>query len=119
MTLDPSAAGMPAVPTSDDRTFSMFAHLGGIVAWFIPALVIMMTKGNESPFVRAQAIEALNFQITLTIGWFAAFILSFLLIGLIFFPILWIGGLVLMIMAGIAANKGEAYRYPVNLRLVK
>lgn len=110
-----------AVPAanSDERTMAMLAHLGGIVLWFIPALVIYLTKGTESAFVKEQAQEALNFQITLTIAWVVSFILVFIIIGLLLLPVVAIGGLVLMIMAGIAANKGEAYKYPINIRLVK
>jgi uncharacterized Tic20 family protein len=42
-----------------------------------------------------------------------------LLIGFLLFPLVWIGGIVFMVIGGIAANKGEDYRYPFNLRLVK
>jgi len=38
---------------------------------------------------------------------------------LVLLPIVLIVALVLMIMAAIAANKGQAYRYPFSLRLVK
>ena len=37
----------------------------------------------------------------------------------ILLPLIFIAALVLCIMAAIAANKGEAYRYPVNWRLIK
>lgn len=46
-------------------------------------------------------------------------VLSFVLIGLLLFPILWIGDIVFCVIAGIAANKGEDYKYPFTLRLVK
>mgnify|MGYP003379104548 CR=1 FL=1 len=45
-------------------------------------------------------------------------ILTFILplpVGLI----VWVLGLVFAIMGALAANKGEAYRYPFSLRLVK
>ena len=99
--------------------WAMLAHIGGIVLWFIAPLVVMLTQGEKSPFVRRQAVEALNFQITLTIAWIVSAILIVVLIGFLLFFVVGIGGLVLMIMAGIAANKGEEYRYPVNIRLVK
>lgn len=105
--------------TSDETTWSMLGHLGGIVLGFLAPLIVMLTKGNESPYTRRQAVEALNFQITLIIGWVVAIVLSFVLIGLILFPILWIGDIVFCIIAGIAANKGEDYKYPFTLRLVK
>ena len=108
-----------AAPASDERTMAMLAHLGGILFWFLPALVIYLVKGKESQYVREQSVEALNFQITLTIAWVASVVLLFVLIGIILLPVVAIGGLVLMIMAGIAANRGDAYRYPLNIRIVK
>ena len=41
-----------------------------------------------------------------------------MLIGLILLPVVLIAALVLEVMAAIAANRGEWYRFPVNLRLV-
>ena len=40
-------------------------------------------------------------------------------IGAILLPLIFIGGLVLCILAAIASNKGEQYKYPVNWRLIK
>lgn len=103
----------------------MLAHLSALVCAiialaFIGPLVIMLTQGEKSAFVRRQAVEALNFQITTYIAAFVSFLLIFVfLIGLVLLPIVGIGWLVLTIMASIAANRGEDYRYPVNLRLVK
>ena len=110
---------LPAGPTSDERTMSMLSHLGGIILGFIPALVIYLTKGNESAFVKDQSREALNFQITVAIAYVVSTVLMIVLIGFLLFLVVWIGSLVLMVMAGLAANKGEAYRYPINIRLVK
>lgn len=118
MAYDVSGA-VPAAPTQDERTMSLLAHLGGIVAGFIPALVIYLTKGNESTFVKDQAREALNFQITLILAYVASFVLMLILIGFLLLFVVWAGSIALMIIAGIQANNGQAYRYPVNLRLVK
>lgn len=105
--------------TSDETTWSMLSHLGGIVLGFIAPLIVMLTKGNESAYSKYHSVEALNFQITIAIGYVIASVLSFVLIGLFLFPVLLIGNLILSIMAGMAANRGEAYRYPFALRLVK
>ena len=123
----PSGSG-PAGPPSqlspqDERTWGMLAHLSALVCAilalaFIGPLVIMLTQGQKSAYVRRQAVEALNFQITTYIAAFVSFLLIFVLIGFILLPIVGIGWLVLTIMASIAANRGEDYRYPVNLRLV-
>jgi len=69
--------------------------------------------------VNDQAKEALNFQITMAIGWVAATALSLLLIGFLLFPVLLIANLIFCIMAGMKANEGVEYRYPFALRLIK
>ncbi len=105
--------------TSDETTWSMLSHLGGIVLGFLAPLIVMLTKGNESPYTKYNAVEALNFQITVIIGYVVASVLSVVLIGFLVFPLLFIVNLVFCIMAGLAANKGETYKYPLALRLVK
>ena len=114
-----SIPGAAAVPSSDARTWAMLAHLGTILLGFIAPLVVMLTKGNEDAFVKDQATEALNFQITLIIGYVASFILMFVLIGILTFFLLIVCAYVFAIIGGIKANKGEAYRYPFALRLIK
>lgn len=105
--------------TSDETTWSMLSHIGGIVLGFLAPLLVMLTKGNESPYTRSNAVEALNFQITLAIGWVAAGVLTAVVIGVFLYPVLAILNIVFCIMAGLAANKGETYKYPFALRLVK
>jgi len=105
--------------TSDETMWSMLAHLGGIILGFIAPLVVMLVKGNESPFTRYQSVEALNFQITLAIGYVAASVLTLLVIGVFLYPVLFIVNVIFCVIAGIAANKGETYKYPFALRLVK
>ena len=118
----PAAGGQPSEPeslTSDEKTWAMLANVGGILIGFLAGLIVLLTKGKESDFVRDQAVEALNFQITVAIAWFVSFILIFVLIGLLLVFVVGIGSLILMIMAGIAANNGQRYRYPINIRMVK
>jgi uncharacterized protein len=105
--------------TSDETTWSMLSHLGGIVLGFLVPLVVMLTKGNESPYTKYHSVEALNFQITILIGYVVASVLTLAVIGLILFPVLIIVNIVFCVMAGMAANKGETYKYPFTLRLVK
>ena len=72
--------GTPA-PSSDDKTMALIAHIGGIVVPIIVPLVIMVTKGEQSPWVRAQAVEALNFQIGIFIAYVVCSLLTFVCIG--------------------------------------
>jgi uncharacterized Tic20 family protein len=119
MSVEGLGGALPAVPTADEKTMSMLAHAGGIFFSFIPALIVFLTKGNESPFVREESKEALNFQITLAIAYVVSTILVIVLIGLLMLMVVWVGSVVLMIMAAVAVNNGQPYRYPINRRLFK
>jgi uncharacterized Tic20 family protein len=110
-----------AVPTSDEKTMAMIAHGGGVVAGFIPALIIYLTKGTESAWVKQESLEALNFQITVAIAFVACIFLTIITLGFgaLLFPLLWIGSTIFSIMGAIAANNSQAYKYPFALRLIK
>lgn len=125
----PYGAGPGPAPGSqlspaDERTWGMLAHVSAIVAAivglsFLGPLIVMLVQGPKSDFVRRQSVEALNFQITTYLAAIVSFILIFVLIGILLIVVVGIGWLVLTIMAAVAANRGEDYRYPVNLRLIK
>lgn len=104
--------------TANDKNIAVLTHIGGIFFGFIPSLIVWLLKKEDSPFLGEQAREALNFQITVLIGYMAAWVLTFVLIGLLVFPAIWIANLVLSIMAAVAVSKGEDYRYPFALRLI-
>src|SRR5689334_4666129 len=104
--------------TANDKNIAVLTHIGGIFFGFIPSLIVWLLKKEENPFLGEQAREALNFQITVLIGYVIAWALAFLLIGFILFPLLWITNVVLSIMAAVAVSKGEDYRYPFALRLI-
>jgi len=109
----------PTEVNKDARTFAMLAHLLAIFTLFVGPLVIWLVKKDEHPFVDEQGKEALNFQITIAIAYIAASLLSFLCIGFLLFPAVGVVNLIFCIMACVAANKGDHYRYPVSLRLIK
>jgi uncharacterized Tic20 family protein len=106
-------------PTKEECNLAMLAHLLGLFTGFVGALVIWLVKKDESGFVASQAREALNFQITMAIAFIAAFILKAVLIGVLLMPILVIVNFVFCILAAISASKGEPYRYPFAIRLVR
>jgi len=116
----------------DERTWAMLCHIGafsGVViplGSFIVPLVIWLVKKEESSFVDDQGKESLNFQISIAI--YAVIlivmglILSLIVIGIFLLFLLVPLGLfwiIMIIIAGIKANEGEKYRYPVTIRLIK
>lgn len=113
------AAYTGPAPSKDDQTMAMLCHLLGILTGFVGPLIIWLVKKDQSPFVDDQGKEALNFQITLLIGYIIAGATILLCIGAIIAPLVWLASLIFGIMGAMAANKGEAYRYPFALRLIK
>lgn len=121
---DPNMAdnSTPPVMDSEDkdaRTMAMLAHLLGIVLGFVGPLIIWLVKKDQSAFVEVQSKEALNFQLTLLIGYVISGATWCVFIGMALFPVVWLAGLILCIMAGMEANKGVDYRYPFNIRFIK
>lgn len=107
------------VPNNDDKNIATVTHLAGTVFSFIPALIVWILKKDDSVYISDQAREALNFQITVAIAMFVcSAILSWVLIGLAFIPIIWMANIVFCIIAAISTSKGETYRYPLCLRLI-
>ena len=133
----PSGGGRhPSGIEADQRQWAMFAHLSaiagailtsGVGGWgtFLGPLIIWLVKKDTMPFVDDQAKEALNFNITVAIVFFALWVLVFVTLGIglvIAIPawfVIGIAWLVFTIIAAIKANDGIAYRYPFSVRLVK
>lgn len=110
---------------NDESNWGMFAHLSALIGFLIPfgsiiaPLIIWLTKGKESAYVGEQAREALNFQLSMAIVFVVCFLLSFIVIGLFLMGIAAIADLVFVILATVTASKGQLYRYPYTMRLVK
>jgi len=98
--------------------WSLIAHLGGIVTYFVAPLIVLLVFKGRGAYVENQAKEALNFQITITIAIIVGFVLAFILVGFLLLAAAGICSIVFGIMAAIAANRGELYRYPISIRLV-
>lgn len=109
----------PLTPSSEDRMLAMLCHLGGLFTGFIVPLIIWIVKKDTSPFVDDQGKESLNFQLSLLIYYLVsaiailAFIGFFMLLGLLVFET------IVIIMASVAANQGQPYRYPLTIRFIK
>ena len=54
---------------------------------FLGPLLVLLLKGNDSAWVRRQAVESLNFQISILIYAAISFVLLFLLVGFVLLPI--------------------------------
>lgn len=103
--------------TSDERTMALLIHLGGAFASILVPIILYVVKKDESPFIRHHALEAINFHITVFIAVCVSFLLMLVLVGFVLLLVVGLGFYVLSIVAAIAANKGEWYRYPMTIRM--
>lgn len=86
---------------------------------FVGPMIIMSGQGKSDPYIRDQAVEATNFQLTILIGMIVSSILMIVVIGFLLVPLVYLAGLIFGVMGGLAAQRGEWYRYPFSIKFVK
>lgn len=115
-----------------DRTWGGAAHWSALVAAFLalaflgPLLVLLVR--SDSPWVRRQAVESLNFQLSMVIygivGGVLAVVLVVLTVGIGLLAVVPLAlaaatfWLVFTIIGAAKASNGEDYRYPLTIRMV-
>lgn len=104
---------------SDEKLWSTLVHVGGIFFGFVPALIGYLVFKDRGPFVRAHTRTALNFQITMYIGLFVGGILSVAGIGLLVILAIGVVIVIFSIIAAMASNGGQAYKYPLTFEFIK
>jgi uncharacterized protein len=103
-------------PTSSDKTAALLMHLSGIfLGPIVPAIVYLATSAN--PWLKDQARNALNFQLTILIAWIVVTVLHWVLFWL--YGPLELVNIILCIVAAIKANQGDSWRYPAAIELFK
>ncbi len=106
-------------PTQDEKTLAILTHLSGIFFSIVVPLIVWLTSKDTKPWLSDQSKEALNFQITVLIGYIIASALTVILIGFVLFFIVWAASIVLSIIAAVRVSQGAAFRYPLAVRLIK
>jgi uncharacterized Tic20 family protein len=107
------------------RTSAVAAHLSTFAGLIVPfgsvigPLAVWLTRRDRDPFIDQAGREALNFGITIAIYGAVLLVAALLLVGI---PLLMAGVIAWVALASLAAAKashGQAYRYPLTLRLVR
>lgn len=104
--------------SQDSKNVALLIWIGTIFFGFVPSLILYLVKKDDS-YVLDQSKEALNWSITAAIGYCVGFVLMFVLIGGLIVPAIWICNLVFCIMGAVAASKGDNFRVPFAIRLIK
>ena len=106
------------VVAQDSKNIAILIWIGSIFFGFIPGLIVYLIKKDDL-YIQDQAKEALNWSITASIGYFAGYILTFVLIGILVLPVVGICNLIFCIMGAISASDGKPFRVPFAIRLIK
>ncbi len=129
-----SRTAQPDGLSAEDKVWGSAAHWSALVAScvamaFLGPLVVLLVKGGSSPWVRHQATESLNFQLSMLIygavgGLLAAFVvLATFGIGVfVVLPVVVAFGafwLVFTVIGAVSAAGGGAWRYPLTIRMVR
>ncbi|WP_019631056.1 DUF1707 and DUF4870 domain-containing protein [Actinomadura atramentaria] len=109
----PRGAGRPAdgaAPTGEDRVLAALSHFLGVPTLFVGPLIMMLTSGKRSAYVRRHAVEAVNFQLTVLLVTVVTFGL-----GGVLYALTW----AVAAVAAAVALAGNGFRTPWILRLVR
>ncbi|GAB3402091.1 DUF4870 domain-containing protein [Flindersiella endophytica] len=112
------------MPSETERNWALVSHIGSLLAAYIflgllCPLLVLLTKGKESSFVRAHAVESLNFQITAAIAGVISALLVYVLIGILLLVIVGLVYIVFLTIATLEASRGRLYHYPFSIRFVR
>ena len=105
--------------TQDDKTLAGLIPLLGLFGLSIVSIILWVVKKDQSEFIDQVGKEYLNFFISILIYSAVAFVLTFVIIGILVFVAIGIYCLVVGILATIKGFQGEFYKYPLIIRLVK
>lgn len=130
-TVQATTAPAGQMAEADERQYALFLHLSALIGIIgippvIGPLVMWLIKKDESGFVDAHGKAALNFHLSMLIYAVGlviiGIVLLIILVGFLFFVLAALLGLFSMIMAviaGIKANNGESFQYPLAIPLLK
>lgn len=121
----------PTPVNSETRTASMLAHLSGpisavvSVGWLaiVGPLIVWLVYRDRSEFVRGQAAEAFNFQLTM---WLAAVVGGLMMITVILIPLgvalmiaAVLGSIIMGVVGAVKTSQGLPYNYPWRISILR
>lgn len=120
----PSLVSDPATLEQDTRFWGMLLHLSILAGFVVPLgglvapILIWQLKKDELPDIDVHGRNAVNWIISQLIYLVICILLAFVLIGLPMLIALGVLGVVFPIIAGVKANNGEIWKYPMSMTFV-
>ena len=107
------------------RNTAVAAHLSTFAGLVVPfgsvigPLAVWLTRRDQDPFIDHAGREALNFGISIAIYGSLLLVAALMLVGIPFLIVGVVAWVVLASLAAAKASQGQAYRYPLTMRLVR
>ena len=118
--LTPVATPQPVQMSFNEHNLGIVVHLLGLFTSFVgPLVMYFLYKDTATEKLKGNIINALNWQISLTIYLVISFVLTIILIGALGVMIFSILNIVFSILGAIEANKGNVYKYPMTINFIK
>lgn len=130
----PAGRGPAPMTPADETTWATVGHLSWLAGSLVGLpvlgpLVLFLVLRDRGPFVRHHTAEALNAQLSLLVYGLGVAVVGGIITVLtvsLFAPlwalagvVLVVAGVVLTVLAAIAASRGQWYRYPWSIRFVR
>lgn len=109
----------------DFRQWAMLLHFSMLLGFVVPLagliapIVIWQVKKNEMPAIEEHGKNATNWIISAVIYAIISTILVFVVVGIPLLIALGILSIVFPIIAGVKANNGETWKYPLTIAFIK
>lgn len=111
--------------TPEEKQMGMFIHLSNLLYAFvypigaIVPIILWQTQKDKMPALDEHGKNATNWIISSFIYMAVSVPLMFVLIGFLIAPIVWLLMVIFPIIAGIKANNGETWEYPLTIKFIK
>lgn len=123
----PQAGAALAGLTASERGWALVAHHSALIGFLVlfgsplGPLAVWAAKRHASPFIEAQAREALNFHLSAILGLAILFVITVLLafVPAPLFAVYVLAVLILSVIGGFKAYQGYPFRYPLRWEFVK
>jgi uncharacterized Tic20 family protein len=115
------------LPSSEERTVSVLAHLSAIIAAVVSAgwlsivgpLIVWAIYKDRSPLARQAAAGAFNFNLAIwaafVVAWICFFTVILIPVSILLFLVAGVMALVCHIQGALKASNNEPYRYPFQI----
>lgn len=118
----PVAAPMtPERQAEQERTWAMLMHFALLlnILGAIGAIIIWQIKKKDLPGIEPHGKNAVNWILSDLIYAAISGLLCMILIGIPMLMVLGVLGIIFPIMAGIKANNGQVWKYPLSIQFLK